>query len=257
MTRSGPSCNRKAVVAESDRRESGAVLGDRIDEMKTVEISSIGLLLLLATMVDATPGEASWLPESCSLVLELENDAQAEREQPEESDDARWNRFYRLGIDAISRQDLEQAQAAYCLALDAAGSFGPRDVRFAETLDELGLVAFMREDYVASEAMQGAAVAEMLLALGPPAPDLEAEAAESCASSVATYMSRLGWIFERQERAGEIDALMREPYRILERGYVPFESVATRLDWLIARYLLAEDFIAADWLSSWRDALSH
>ena len=31
--------------------------------------------------------------------------------------------------------------------------------------------------------------------------------------------------------------------------YVPAETVASRLDWLISRYLLAEDMAAADWLA--------
>lgn len=69
---------------------------------------------------------------------------------------------------------------------------------------------------------------------------------------MATYMARLGWIFERQGRREEIDLLMREPHRILEWGYIPLESVLARLDWLISRYLLAEDFAAADRLTSLR-----
>ena len=101
--------------------------------------------------------------------------------------------------------------------------------------------------------MQGAAAAEMLLALGPPSADLAETAEQDCRSSVATYMVRLGWIFERQGRGGEIDSLLKEPYLILERGYVPIDSVLRRLDWLISQYLLAEDFAAADWLSALRD----
>ncbi len=231
--------------------------------MRALIPSSICLLTLFAAVAltasgqNEVPGssidERRWLPDACILALDVERALQADGEDRQETDEARWNRFYRLGIDAIGARDLEQARTGFCQALEAAGSFGPRDIRFAETLDELGLVAYMHEDYAASEAMQGAATAEMLLALGPPADDLAGAAEKSCKSSVATYMTRLGWIFERQGRAGEIDALMGQPYLILERGYVPFDQVAGRLDWLIARYLLAENFTAADRLSSLRD----
>ena len=151
-----------------------------------------------------------------------------------------------------ANRDLEAAERHFCTALELAASFGPRDIRFAETLDELGLVSFLRGDYESAEAMQGAAVAEMLLAMGPPTEDLACTAERSCRSSVATYMVRLGWIFDRQGRGGEIDLLMREPHRILERGYVPYDSLLDRLDGLIAQYLLIEDFAAADRLSSLR-----
>ncbi len=232
-------------------------------DMRPIILNTLGLLALFAAAAaiadgpsEESPADASggWLPEACILTLDVERAALDGVEGPEEGDEARWNRLYRLGIEAITSRDLEQAQIRFCQALEAAGAFGPRDVRFAETLDELGLVAFMNEDYATSEAMQGAAVAEMLLALGPPREDLAEAAEESCKSSVATYMARLGWIFERQGRQGEIDPLMREPYRILERGYVPAGAVLGRLDWLIAQYLLAEDFAAADWLASLRRA---
>ena len=230
--------------------------------MRPLVSSSIALLAVLAAAAPAAGQpqeiddpwlERAWLPDACLLTLEVERALLDGGEDPGESDEARWNRFYRLGIDAVGGRDLERAGTLFCRALEVAGSFGPRDIRFAETLDELGLVAFLREDYAESEAMQGAAVAEMLLALGPPSEDLCEAAKKSCASSVATYMTRLGWIFERQGRPREIDPLMREPYRILGRGYVPFDAADHRLEWLIARYLLAEDFAAADWLSSLRD----
>ncbi len=215
----------------------------------------LSLILLAAVSFPAEGdegGDLRWLPDLCVLTLDIGLALQSD-EWAEESDAARWNRFYRLGIDAIAAQDLEQAKLDFCQALEAAVAFPPRDYRFAETLDELGLIAFMNEDYAASEAMQGAAVAEMLLAFGPPASDLAQEAAKSCKSSVATYMVRLGWIFDRQGRPGEIDLLMKEPYRILDRGYLPLDSMRTRLDWLISQYLLAEDYAAADWLTSLRD----
>ena len=54
-----------------------------------------------------------------------------------------------------------------CLALVHAKNFAERDWRFAETLDELGLIYFMRGQFGESEKAQGAAVAELLLAAGP------------------------------------------------------------------------------------------
>ncbi|MCP3957001.1 MAG: hypothetical protein GY719_04030 [bacterium] len=194
-----------------------------------------------------------WLPEACVIALGERCTRPDTGEKVGESDDSRWNHYYRLGIEAIQIKDLEGAEISFCHALAAAASFGPRDMRFAETLDELGLVRFLGGDYDGSEAMQGAAVAEMLLALGPPAEDLCETAGKSCASSVGTYLTRLGWIFDRQGREGELEALLREPHRVLERGYVPADSVRTRLDWLIGRYLLREDFAAADWLTAFRD----
>ena len=224
-------------------------------------------LILLATLLAASPSiaqvprEAStndcegqrWLPEACILALGercVRPEADAE---VGEGSDARWNHYYRLGVEAIHVKDLEGAEISFCHALVAAASFGPRDMRFAETLDELGLVRFLGGDYEGSEAMQGAAVAEMLLALGPPAEDLCETAGKSCESSVGTYLTRLGWIFDRQGREGELEPLLRQPHRILARGYVPADSVRPRLDWLIGRYLLREDFATADWLTALRD----
>jgi len=185
-----------------------------------------------------------WLPESCRSLIELEEEA-----EPPRPAEARWNLHYRRGWDAIETRDLETAERSLCQALDAARSFGPGDLRFAETLDELGLVSYLRGDFAQAEAMQGAAVAEILLALGPPSGELTAEQQDLCRSSVATYLTRLGWVFERQGRAGLMAGLERAPYLVLAMGYVPAEAVASRLDWLISRYLLAEDMAAADWLA--------
>ncbi len=230
--------------------------------MRTRRLSSLGLLVLLAAGGSAAGSReaavsgpvAGWLPEACVLTLDVESILAGEKAA--ESDDARWNRFYRRGMADFGRDDFAAARVSFCLALESAASFGPRDYRFAETLDELGLVGYLAEDYAFSEAMQGAATAEMLLALGPPAADLTEEAGNSCKSSVATYMTRLGWIFDRLGRGEDIEPLMREPYRILERGYVPFDSLQGRLDWLIGRYLLAEDFAAADRLSALRGEIT-
>ena len=229
--------------------------------MRRLVQSCLGLLILLGPVASSAgaqqelgeigcASEQRWLPEACVLALGVECASAAGSGGREESDEARWNHFYRLGIEAIGSEDLEAAEISFCRALEAAGSFGPRDIRFAETLDELGLVGYLSADYARAEVMQGAAVAEMLLASGPPTGDLVETAEKSCRSSVATYMVRLGWIFDRQGRGGEIDPLLRQPYRILERGYAPNHSLPGRLDWLIAQYLLLEDFDAADQLSS-------
>lgn len=201
---------------------------------------------------DVSPPERAprWLPESCRPLLDLEEEA-----EPPRPPEAHWNLHYRRGWDAIETRDLETAERSLCQALGAARSFGPGDLRFAETLDELGLVSFLRGDYAQAEAMQGAAAAEILLALGPPSEDLTAEQRDLCRSSVATYLTRLGWVFERQGRAGLMEDLERAPYLVLAMGYVPAEAVVSRLDWLISRYLLAEDMAAADWLADLRRRL--
>ena len=234
--------------------------------MRCSVLSSLGLLLLFGSAVlTAQPPDQEggaedaredqrWLPEACRLALTV---AHASTLDPKQSDEALWNHFYRLGFKAIQEEDLESAETGFCRALEAARSFGPRDIRFAETLDELGLVRYLGGDDQGAEAMQGAAVAEMLLALGPPSEDLRETARKSCRSSVAIYMVRLGWIFQRQGRGEEIKPLLQAPYRILGRGYVPYDSVLGRLDGLIAQYLLIEDFGAADWLSSLRNEVAN
>jgi hypothetical protein len=201
---------------------------------------------------EASPGEPApgWLPETCRPLLEL---AAARGENGgDEAPDARWNRQYRRGWTAFEARDLETAERSLCQALDAARFFGPRDPRFAETLDELGLVGYLRGDDALAEAMQGAAAGEILLALGPPADDLTAVQPDLCRSSVATYLTRLGWIFDRQGRTGRIEAFQRRPYLVLDGGYIPPDALAGRLDWLISQYLLIEDIAAADWLTELR-----
>jgi hypothetical protein len=182
-------------------------------------------------------------------------EVEGEGEAPD-SAEARWNLHYRRGFGSIREQDLEAAERSLCLALDAARAFDARDLRFAETLDELGLVAYLRGDDARAEAMQGAATAEILLALGPPAKDLPAEARERCGLTFATYVGRLGLVFERQGRPALLDELRGSPYLVLGMGYVPAEALDRRLDWLISRYLLAEDMAAADWLKDLERRLS-
>ncbi|MEM8931279.1 MAG: hypothetical protein AAGE94_08890, partial [Acidobacteriota bacterium] len=108
-------------------------------------------------------------------------------------------------------------------------------------------------DFEASESMQGAAASMMLLAAGPPEDtDLREAARKSCKSSLANYVVRLGWIYDRQGRAEAIEPLIEQPYRLLALGYLPDAVVLERLDWLISRYLLDEDYAAARTLRSWR-----
>ena len=102
-------------------------------------------LLALVTWAAAGPGMATdvetpqeagsrWLPESCTPLLEVAR-AQGKHE-PEGSAEARWNEHYRQGFEASRQRELETAETSFCLALEAAQEFGPRDLRFAETLDE-------------------------------------------------------------------------------------------------------------------------
>jgi hypothetical protein len=218
----------------------------------------LGLLCLVASVTPADAEAAAgspgrWLPEGCRPLLELA--AAAGEAATSEDAETRWNRLYRLGYDAIDSGDLETAERSFCQALEAARAFGERGLRFAETLDELGLLNYLRGDTDQAEAMQGAAAAEILLALGPPADDLLEEERDRCRSSVATYVARLGQVLERQGRADLIPKLERAPYLVLGRGYVPAESLEPRLEWLISRYLLAEDMAAADWLTALRKRL--
>jgi hypothetical protein len=193
-----------------------------------------------------TPSAGYWLPSRCGSLLQVAG-ALGEVEASD-SAEARWNRHYRRGFGSIRDHDLETAERSLCLALDAARAFDARDLRFAETLDELGLVAYLRGDDALAEAMQGAATAEILLALGPPARALPAEERDRCSLTFATYLGRLGLVFERQGRDALLGELERAPYLVLGMGYVPAEALEARLEWLISRYLLTEDLAAADWL---------
>ena len=195
-----------------------------------------------------------WTPERC-----LDAAAQSAPAASGEADaDSRWNVAYRHGWQAIEREAYVEAESAMCRALFAAREFDSRDWRFAETLDELGLIAFELRDFELAERVQGAAIAEMLLAVGPHGePFREASASEQspirpdCRSGVRVYTTRLGWIHERSPGRVAVDALAREPWRIFEAGYLPLDSdLAGRLDWLVSQYLLEENLLAAETLSA-------
>lgn len=213
-------------------------------------LPALFVALPLAADSPGSESEASarWLPEAC-LHAALDLTDVEEAPEVDESADARWNWHYRQAREAFTARDSTQAEAHLCSALSVARGFDRGDLRFAETLDELGLVGWLRRDYAFAEAAQGAAVAEILLALGPPADDLTREERDLCRSSLSTYLTRLGWILNRQGRAEEVEALRQRPYRVLGMGYVPAEAIEDRLTWLVSRYLLIEDLEAADWLT--------
>lgn len=181
----------------------------------------------------------------------------------DESADRTWNEAYRAGFKAIEVEDYTGAETEMCRALGAARSFGPRDWRFAETLDELGLIAFQLRDYELAERMQGAAIAEMLLAVGPDGEPLREHSGSpratiraDCRSGVDVYLKRLGWILERRSGRTSIEALQAAPWTIFEAGYLPLDAeLAERLEWLVSQYLLQEQLEAAETLTELQEAL--
>ena len=199
------------------------------------------LALLLCGGTAPAGGPTRSLPEHCAAHVGAGSDAD-------------WGESYRRGLGAIAREDFALAEREMCAALAAVRDAPARDWRFAETLDELGLIAFSLRDYELAERVQGAAIAEMLLAVGPRgepfddrAPSDQAPIRPDCRSGIGSYTTRLGWIHERV--AGPLTAaeLGRAPWRVFAAGYVPLdERLASRLDWLVAQYLLEENLTATD-----------
>ena len=97
--------------------------------------------------------------------------------------------------------------------------------------------------------MQGAAVAELLLAMGP---HRSLKKPPGCdAADVSLFTSRLGHVYERQGRTDLTQKLLLEPYRIFRLGYIPLTlELAERLDWLVSEYLGLENMSATDELLS-------
>lgn len=189
-----------------------------------------------------------WAPEYC---LDY-------RQAPAAGDaDKNWNDSYQRGFRAIERGEYDVAEAEMCRALLAAREFGARDWRFAETLDELGLIAFQLRDFDLAERVQGAAIAEMLLAAGPQGEPLSGHDGSNgavirpdCRSGIRVYTTRLGWIHERVPARATVAELRNEPWRIFAAGYLPLDAnLARRLNWLVSQYLLQEDLAAAEALS--------
>ena len=156
-----------------------------------------------------------------------------------------WNlRYAETYRSAAGEAPSEDGVARACSALALSAAFGARDWRFAETLDELGLIQYDRGRYEESARAQGMASAEILLAKGPAAPE------------VATYVGRLGFPLGRLGREKESAALVAAPHRLLLGGYVPLDAaLAPRLEWLIGEYLRIENLAAADELRELAEGL--
>lgn len=194
-------------------------------------------LALMPTAVMAKPVERA-LPAACETLVEFESVGLFE--VPEERLEASWNGYYLEGQRAIAQGDLQAALRAQCFALNQARGFDEGDWRYAEALDELGRIHYLLEDYNASEQAQGAAVAELLLTVGP-------DDAGPPSRNVELFIERLGLVYRQQGRSELTGQLLQEPYRIFAHGYIPLDhELARRLDWLASEYLGLEDFVAAD-----------
>ncbi len=154
------------------------------------------------------------------------------------SGEAIWNDAYQSGFQATRRGDHEAAKLSLCQALAAVQNSPADDWRFAETLDELGLVSYRQRDFETCVAMQGRAVAEILLAQGPDSPDVQ------------MYIQRLIAAYKADGRITGFGRLRRNPYRIFgERDLIEWTPwMRQRLQWLRAEYLKREDMRAASYL---------
>ena len=194
-------------------------------------------LVLLPSATFAKPVERQ-LPTSCETLVEFQQVGLFD--VPEDRLEASWNRYYRDGQAAITRGDLQAALQNQCFALSQSRGFDESDWRYAEALDELGRIHYLLEDYNASEEAQGAAVAELLLAVGP-------DDQGPPSRNVDLFIERLGLVYAQQGRSDLTQRLLNAPYLIFELGYLPFDrTLAQRLDWLASEYLGLEDFPAAD-----------
>lgn len=155
--------------------------------------------------------------------------------------EARWNKFYSEGMVAIYNSNYSLAKQKICHALDQAKGFDERDWRFAETLDELGRINYLLEQYDESEKAQGAAVAELLLTTGPSLKN------QTKTRGVSLFISRLALVYQQQGRSELAEKLKQKPYKIFELGYIPLnKQLVKRLGWLVSEYLGAEDSNAAN-----------
>ena len=193
-----------------------------------------------------------WVPGRCLELLPADTKVESS-----------WNEAYRRGFNAIGRDEYDVAELEMCQALLAARRLGPRDWRFAETLDELGLIAFTLRDFELAEQVQGAAIAEMLLAVGPHGEPFKGQEISEqspvrpdCRSGIGVYTTRLGWIHERTPGRITTSDLESAPWRVFPAGYLPLDAqLAKRLDWLISRYLLEENLVAADELTDLQERI--
>ena len=178
------------------------------------------------------------VPPECEAALASLDVPEADRERA-------WNdRYSETYRSAAGEGSVDDGVARACAALALSSGFDARDWRFAETLDELGLIQYERGSFEESARAQGMAAAEILLAKGP------------TASEVATYVGRLGMPMSRLGQEKEHAALQAAPHRLLLDGWIPLDStLAPRLDWLIGEYLRIENLKAADELRALGDAL--
>jgi hypothetical protein len=155
-----------------------------------------------------------------------------------------WNRQYTLTYESIENGRLDAALDAACTSLALGVKFGARDWRFAETLDELGLIHYQQGDMESSARAQARAVAEVLLAKGPAAPE------------VALYAGRLAMPLGRLDRDALAKDVIQSPHRIFATEYVEEDAaLAKRLDWLVAEELRLENLAAANELQALIDRI--
>lgn len=222
----------------------------------TTYIDPMGILtaamaLLLATPAMADPPQRPF-PDHCLVHVPGAEGGALPEPLPGDNADRAWNTSYQEGFRTIAAGDYPTAEREMCRALFAARQFGPRDWRFAETLDELGLIAFQFGEFERAEQMQGAAVAEMLLAVGPSGePPHRLDTSEGavmrsdCGSGVRVYTQRLGWVFAQLPGNRSVEKLQQAPWRVFSAGYLPLDAdLARRLEWLISQYLLQENLAA-------------
>lgn len=193
------------------------------------------LALLLSVASAAPPAKSAPPPVPARHVPPECAQAAAALDVPPSDRDREWNvRYARTWDAAEAPEPGDDAVAHACEALALSAGFDARDWRFAETLDELGLLHFERGDFEASARAQGMAAAEMLLAKGPSAPE------------VALFVQRLGMPMQRLGRGEQAEAYAAAPHRLLVDAFVPHDAgLAERLEWLIAEEMRVEDMTAA------------
>jgi hypothetical protein len=99
----------------------------------------------------------------------------------------------------------------------------------------------MLGDMERSEKAQGAAVAELLLAIGP------TKVNQTKTRKVSYFIQRLGRIYEKQGRSDLTEKLAQRPHKIYELAYIPLDQkLAKRLGWLVSEYLGFEDIHASN-----------
>ncbi len=219
----------------------------------TVLLAALQAALCVSSAAASPAAEANvrWLPPECAAVLDRPCPTRT-TERPRHAGIG----LYRRGYAAIEQGDLDGALKSLCEALASARGFDRGDVRWAETFDELGLLGFQRGDLDRAEALQGAPPRRRSCSPSARRPaTFRPPRRIAAALSLRTYLGHLALVYDRQERVAEMRELEGAPYRILGMGYVPAPAILARLDWLISRYLLAEDMKAADWLSKLRRRL--